>query len=518
MIEIQPQTGVPHSHTVAWRQLEPGVYSSLQRLQKGDRSLTMEDLKGLLFLAKESCTVSLAEPSLVQDFPWLTKEQAREVLELARVVQRHSCVASCNRRPTQGQECSHFYPRLPSLFTIVARIPNITSAERRQDFMESVERLQSQVQEQLRRLQRAGQLASFSLCCVLDLVDPSHPEGCLEDGYSWGGLTVTPGPDLTHMYEQCSFSPGFEGTQWKREKLICYHWSLLYRSSPRVIHQRTVKEVFIVSYNPAVLLSTRANHEVELVTSTPSKVFQYVTKGGAGPSNETTKVAISVLEERGEMELARRVEDMVDVQNMREVTLPEACYRLNESLQLSASNTLRVFTNVDLLGNKEGQSKGEGEDSHEDDRGDVEKDKEVGDSHEEEEGHEDSDEEEESHDDRDEEVLAQNYNMADYSMRPALLESLTYAQWKMFYRRSKQGAVQGQPQVRKLVPVVTPADLPALPHLPPPLLPVHLPQLIPVRRPDSSTVTYHLMKTPRVLDWMPLTTYSDIFFFKVRQL
>ena len=98
VIEIQPQTGVPHSHTVAWRKLEPAVSSSLQRLQEGDRSLTMEELVGLMGLAKESCTVSLSEQCLLQDFRWLSQEQASEVVQLARGVQRHSCLASCDRR------------------------------------------------------------------------------------------------------------------------------------------------------------------------------------------------------------------------------------------------------------------------------------------------------------------------------------------------------------------------------------------------------------------------------------
>ena len=476
VVEVQPSTGVPHHHSVSWTQLESGVRNSLERLQQLDTTLKREDLDGLITLAQNAFSVTLSAERLSRQFPWLSASQASQVVELAGRVQLHTCGDTCTNSPREGQLCGMYFPRLPSLFTLVSKLPDLDNRQSQQ-LLASVQQLQSKVQEHLRELHRTGHLLTTSLSSLLTLVDSSAPEGSRETGFTWGGLTVSPGSDLDFVLDQCTCLADL--SKEERKRLVCWQYSLLYRRRPRIIPQRLVTEVYIVNYNPSILLSLKANHEVELICSTPHNVYKYVTKGGSGPSITTLKAAISELEERGKVEIARALDNMLTSGGMREVTLAEAFYRLL-NLRLSHCNTTGVHSDLGHL-----------------DRVDV--------------GEERKNEEEDEVEckEEDEEIEVTD----DYCLRPLDLEPLSAAQFKLFYRLAKPGEEDREPHAGREVPVVTPADIPPLPHQK-----SVLQQKLPVLRPDGSTVVYKLVKKPRILTWSPQSTYSDLYMFKVRQI
>ena len=93
------------------------------------------------------------------------------------------------------------------------------------------------------------------------------------------------------------------------------------------------------------------------------------------------------------------------------------------------------------------------------------------------------------------------------------MEPVTYAQWKMFYRQVNVGTQEwnAAPQQGINVRVVTPIDQPLQPQHTP-----LLPTVVELVRPDGLPIKYRLRRMPRLLDWGPTSSYSDLFLFKVR--
>ena len=341
----------------------------LERLQQADHTLTRAELEGVAALAVESCTVSLMEDTLREQFSWLPPDLAREVVALATIVQAHRCGQECTRNPPDGQECSLYFPRPPAHFTMVSRLPDLHGPASRRSFLEPLESLQCRVQALLRELKRTDRLATTSLHSLLCAVDPSAPQHTQDGGLSWAGMTATPGPDLTYLLQRLTGLPGIREEEVLR--VVCWHWSLLYRRQPRVILARTVPETYTASFSPAILLCTRSNHEVELITATPSKAFSYAAKGSLSSSNMGIQRVVRELQERGEEEKAAEVESLREQYKLRQVSLPEAIYRLNPALSLSKSNLNICFKSFKYLNNDDNdnleEEEGDNFEAHNDD-------------------------------------------------------------------------------------------------------------------------------------------------------
>jgi hypothetical protein len=89
------------------------------------------------------------------------------------------------------------------------------------------------------------------------------------------------------------------------------------------------------------------------------------------------------------------------------------------------------------------------------------------------------------------------------------MEPVTYAQWKMFYRQVDHGTPAPQQGIN--VRVVTPIDQPLQPQHTP-----LLPTAVELVRLCGLPVKYLLRRMPRLLDWGPRSSYSNLFLFKVR--
>ena len=378
--EKTPSSAMTHHHTVGWARLDQTVREVLTRLQDGDASLLREDLEELVDLAKAALTVTLDEDMLQMSFHWITAEQAKEVVSVAKRVQEHTCGKICGKMPLEGQDCSLFFPRLPSFFTLVSRLPNLAKAQDRQAFLQPIEALQFKVQVMLRELRRTGQLATTSLSFLLASVDPSPPQQLEGGGLSWCGLSVPAGGELDYMLARCSQVAGLGEQEVKRT--ACWQWCLLYRQYPRVILARRVVEAYMANYSPAMLLTLKANHEVDLVTSSPFKLFSYLTKGGVASNEENMRRVFKELEERGDEMKATYLKELVRKYKLRQAPLTEAMYVLTPGISLSNSNVGVVFKNLKKVeesqeedGNREEEDEeAAGEEEDEDYRGNAKED------------------------------------------------------------------------------------------------------------------------------------------------
>ena len=326
MVEFQSRSGLPHEHGLAWSALTPAQRTLLATWQSLDPTdLCMATLQPLVDLAKAALTVTTCPEVLATQFPTMEGEQVEEVVGLARRLQVHRCTPSCTHLPGQGhgQQCKHHFPRHPSLLDLVARRP----ARGEEEWLEAVERVQLRVQGMLRQLEVGGQEEPVeALLHLLHQLGPA-PAGLPGGGYSWCGVTVPPGEELTSLLQQCG---AMAATQADTATLACYHLTLLTRRSPRFVPRRRVCEVWVATFNPWALLALQANMEIDLLAS-PSAVARYATKG----SRQLSLVrAVAELRRRGGREdlvAARRLQVAVEAGH-REVPLGEAFYRLDTRL------------------------------------------------------------------------------------------------------------------------------------------------------------------------------------------
>ena len=388
---------MPHHHIPCWSLLDCGVREVLARLQDGDTTLAREEQESVAALAWGAYTVTMDSEGLVHQFPWLTPEMAGQVVVLAKRVQQHTCGEHCQSEDQEAQQCKLYFPRLPSFLTQLALPPNFTKQKDRDAFLKPLEAVQGKVQQQLRELQRAGQLSTTSVSSLLHSVDQSSPKYNDNGGLSWAGLTVPPGPQLSYLLERCREVQELEEEEVLRA--VCWQWCLTYRRYARVILARRLVEVYTASYSPAILLTTRTNHEVELITSTPGKVFNYITKGGLASSRWGIGAAVAELRSRGEEQRATEVEVMASSFKVRLVSLTEAIYRMTPSLSFSHSNV--GLTHVVMEGRSEQE-------------GDYEEEKEMDNL-----GEEDSDHGDSSHEDiglQDEDYVYRFSKITHYSL------------------------------------------------------------------------------------------------------
>lgn len=256
-----------------------------------------------------------------------------------------------------------FFPKLPSLIAIVATTPPTSDQHRLR--LEKIENFQIKVQEELRRISGNpdGHLTEEqgdhikTLCSLIRTVGDSP----LSDGS--GGLvfagTIVPGGEETDGLRNELKSLGVSSAE-DLDLMVCYHFILMTRRHNKYLPVRTVEESFVVSYNPWVLLATRANGEAEIITHTPSSVFRYVTKGTdpfilKSYAQELRNRRDNKREEDMAKYLEKRVKNSKDTNNKsqempRVVTLGEAFRLLDPRMSISSTNgTSVVFISCTIV-------------------------------------------------------------------------------------------------------------------------------------------------------------------------
>ena len=321
--------------------------TALSHLQSGEPvTLTKDEREAVIKLGEAAITVTTDIDGLLHQFPNLTLEQAEEVVRLVLTHQVHTCTHSCTEDFAEGQKCRHFYPRPPSLFTLLATTPDLKTPGAK-DRLETVEAMVENLQGLLRVQPGIGnpggevQHPALALVTLLHQVaDPPVPLG--RGYYSWAGVVQGPGEELEELLLRC----GAHGVGPDDALLLAlYHCLLLTRRHPKLLLVRQVNESFIVNTNPWVLLAWEANMEIEIITHTPSTLYSYVSKGGGQSS---LNVAITELRQRGsprDLMAARKLEVAVE-RGKREVTMAEAMIRMDPRLWLSATSSTGMVSFV----------------------------------------------------------------------------------------------------------------------------------------------------------------------------
>ena len=458
VMETQGRSGLPHEHCLLCCALTPTQRALLTTLQTGDSSsLTMAALQPVVVLGLRAVTVSTCAEDIRHQFPSMEEGVVEEVVGLVRLLQHHRCTGSCVPMVGGLQECSHFYPRPPSLLPLVARRP-LLKTEEQQEELARLEAVHVKVQKLVRggEVERWGEEPVPSLLQLLSELAPAPLDiGIgygIGIGYYWSGLMFPWGEELEGLLE--ALTP-MAATREQALLLAVYHASLLRRRHPRYIPVRRVSEAWVVGYNPWALAATKANMDADLVVATPSTLTQYLTKGSGMLS---LRRAARELEARGgeqEEEMAEALRAAIEA-GYREVPLAEAFFRLDSRLHFSSSNTGQAVRVSARLGAG----------------GEV--------------------------------VLSADKER--YSLRPAAMEHISLCQYLMWFRLAKREEEQAVPQEGRPTPLIMTSSTPILPH--------HASFLPTTLTLEDGTVVKR-MKQPRVVHVAPYTTYSSILLFKV---
>ena len=334
--EVSSQSSLPHSHWLCWGAV--GLSALLARLQKGDTSLVREDLDPVVDLARTTITVSLRAADLLQQFTHLTQQESQNAVTLARAYQVHQCTPHCTSSYPPGQKCSQFFPKLPSLFHLQSRRPDLASDAKKRGFT-GLWGLHERIQQLLRQLPHPGALGQDpvqSLLALLRQLD-SHPVFLESGDYEWAGLKIRQSRELERLLDEVlALEPATVGDQ---VLLALYHQTLLYRRHAKLLPACRVSEVWVVQYNPELLLATQANMEINLVTHTVPTLLDYMSKGATSQAIPSTVEQLNSWGGARNHSMAEQLR-LAWEEEWREVSLTEAFYVIYSELHLSAMDSV----------------------------------------------------------------------------------------------------------------------------------------------------------------------------------
>ena len=333
VIEQQPHSDLPHLHGVGWsKDVQEDTANLINRLQQEDGYLlSQQELEPLLSLGNSTITVSTEADDILKQFPQLSRAQCVKVGRLAQTVQQHDCKPSCEEHDIPGQKCKGFYPKLPCLFSLVAKTPLLDNLGKER--LESIYGIHTRLQGLLRttRVKTLEDNTDALLSLLKQLGDQPLPLPA-EAGYTWHGLTFLRSLDLQTVLLKCE---SFSNHPDDVILLGLYHLSLMTRRHAKFHPVRRVKEVFTVKYNPVVLLATESNGEIDLLLHTQQRWFDYMTKAGLSQSSmRKSQVEIAA---RGDVDNGSKLERLIQAKK-REVTLGEAFFLVDPQLHLVSSN------------------------------------------------------------------------------------------------------------------------------------------------------------------------------------
>lgn len=261
---------------------------------------------------------------------------ASEVARLAMLHQQHRCTSLCESSVFPGQQCNKFFPRLPSLFCLVARTPFLDKEGQRR--LDNIYDIHVKLQNCLRELCIGPEHNNTAtLVSLLEKV-ANPPETLPNDaGFTWGGVAFPNGPVMQYVHQRCQ-----QYGQTPRDVVLLkvYHMSLLTRRHAKYFPKRSVSQTYIGNFNPIILLATQSNIDVDIITHTPQVWFSYMTK--SADSQTSMKSSHRELEKRGEHACALRLMEMMEAKK-REVMLGEVFCLIDPQLSLVSSNVTVKF-------------------------------------------------------------------------------------------------------------------------------------------------------------------------------
>ena len=345
-------SGWAHVHGVGWRHHSDSTDSVFKKLHNG-LPINESDMHHLIHLADSILTVRLSALQLSTDFPELSAQRAEEIVELAATHQIHDCSVGKCEIVNDSDGCLYHFPRLPSDHTIIVSPPHFgIDAEEAKYLVDQSMAVKKAVREVLTELGETGQLDGVNLIDVLlrslgdiDGMEPT-PEGC----YIWLHGIFPPSLTLNDWLQR------IRNNQDTHVALLAVYYTALSTSTWHVekslvnqlVLRREVAESYVTDYNPFCLEAMRSNMELSLVLHTPKKCIEYMTKAQKHPSSHRN--VVNRLKEMGE---AASLENILKrMSDLREVSLSEAFFRIDDSLSLSETNAQVVFVNTNFPENR----------------------------------------------------------------------------------------------------------------------------------------------------------------------
>ena len=155
--EVQTATTLPHAHGLHWTSLSQNDSAVLEILQAdGDcHLLGPGEVASLCKIGHAAITVSLDPATLQRDHPYLSKEEASQVSQLAKYLQVHKRSNRCTAKTPPGEDCSTLSHQASTL-----ALPSGPSSRSKEDriFLKQVQEILIGIKQQLSGEQRNGQV------------------------------------------------------------------------------------------------------------------------------------------------------------------------------------------------------------------------------------------------------------------------------------------------------------------------------------------------------------------------
>ena len=280
----------------------------------------------------------------MRDFPEIDVSRAEDISSLAKRVQGHTCTDSCSM-DNKSDGCSQHFPRLPSMKTIICSKLDPGIEEEEADYLVLCAReIKISVRQTLEGLKVHGQLEFTTLLDVLlQSLGDLDSNDAQENGYYLLKNGVF--PKCREVQDWIQYFTDEDASN--PILLAVYHtaisiptWKVDRVTVSQIVLKRSVNAAYVVDYNPFCLEAMRSNMSMALVTHTPEKVIEYITKS----QNQNDSGIVSFLEQKAPSNCREQLVERAKCH--RKVSLNEACYRIDNSLKLSETNIEVSFINI----------------------------------------------------------------------------------------------------------------------------------------------------------------------------
>ena len=345
-------SGRVHLHGVAWRKMDDETDEIFDKLHK-NQAITHREKMHVSELADTLISVSTDSSYIKRTFPNLSEEKAESIARLAVKYQEHTCTSKCES--DVKLDCWYNYPQEPSAVTLVSSPPDkiLLGKEVFENLVAQADAVKEAVKSVLRKIRVNGDSSPTNMKSLLEAALDKFV--MLEDdkGFQWRGgvfpLILSSSHSVNfwkqHFMDQID-SPDGEYLQL----LAVYHTALSVSRDPHhhLVMRRGVSEAWIAEYNPQCLEDMKSNISIRLVLHTPETVLNYITKGNniKDGKERSQDIIVNKLREMSDMgdTDAEWVADRAE--NQREVSLPEAFFRIDDQLHLAESNVAVVYVDT----------------------------------------------------------------------------------------------------------------------------------------------------------------------------
>ena len=340
--EFAEITGKTHAHGVGWLPSEE-LSKIIDKLHRGE-FVPKSERQRLINFSDTIITSQTTPEEISQQFNDIDSERAWDIACLAKKEQEHICSRKCSTGNI-SDGCLYHFPRLPSIETVLCSLldPGIETEEA--EFMISCsKKIKMAVRKVLKEYKQNGRLEFVDLTEILiQSLGDIDGDDTAQDGTYLLKTGVFPicielQDFLAHFVRKGSSHPLLYAVY--HTALSIATWKVENELVSQIILRRSPKDSFIMDYNPYCLEAIRSNMAMELITHTPMKVIDYITKA----KDIENSSHLPFFEQKVPSSNRKQIIDTA--KNHRKVSINEAFYRIDNSLRLSESNVDVVYLNI----------------------------------------------------------------------------------------------------------------------------------------------------------------------------